>query len=282
MGDALHQVPGEGGDGVALAFERLSPHESHDRRHRRRTQVCRADPDRRLPGEVPRLRASPRPADPRTVVRPVLASRTEASDTVVPLRSSHVSGRVQLWEMPAWSPAPERRREPRALRGAAACRHPRAEVPGAPARVAGRLAGMLLEDERVRALVEGSHVLVPVPLHPRRLRERGFNQAALLAEELGRRTGRPCGDRALVRRKDTSPQAGLSAAARRRNVAEAFAVRRRGLVAGRVVTLVDDVLDDRGDGSRVCTYAEGGGSPTRCGCSRWPGWSRGRQRRSWT
>ena len=109
-------------------------------------------------------------------------------------------------------------------------------------RVAGRLAGMLLEDQQVRALVEGSDVLVAVPLHPRRLRERGFNQAALLAEELGRRAGRPCGDRALVRRKDTSPQAGLSAAARRRNVADAFAVRRRGLVAGHVVMLVDDIL----------------------------------------
>ena len=54
----------------------------------------------------------------------------------------------------------------------------------------------------------GSDVLVPVPLHPRRLRERGFNQSALLARELGRRTGRPCGDGVLVRRLDTSPQAG--------------------------------------------------------------------------
>jgi len=109
-------------------------------------------------------------------------------------------------------------------------------------RVAGRLAQVLLEDEPTRALLTGSDVLVPVPLHPRRLRERGFNQAALLARELGRRTGRRCGDGALVRRKDTAPQAGLSAAARRRNVAAAFAVRRRGLVAGHVVTLVDDVF----------------------------------------
>ena len=109
-------------------------------------------------------------------------------------------------------------------------------------RVAGRLAEALLESLSARALVEGSDILVPVPLHPRRLRERGFNQAALLAHELGRRTGRPCGERALVRRKETTPQAGLSAAARRRNVAGAFAVRRRALVAGRVVTLVDDVF----------------------------------------
>jgi ComF family protein len=108
--------------------------------------------------------------------------------------------------------------------------------------VASRLAEAMLEDEAVRALLTGSDVVVPVPLHPRRLRERGFNQAALMARELARRTGRRTGDGVLVRRKDTVPQAGLSAAARRRNVASAFVVRRRGLVADHVVTLVDDVF----------------------------------------
>jgi ComF family protein len=109
-------------------------------------------------------------------------------------------------------------------------------------RVARRLARALLEDAHARELVAGSHVLVPVPLHPRRLRERGFNQAGLIAREIGRQTGRPCGEGALVRRRDTAPQTGLSAAARRRNVEGAFVVRRRALVAGQVVTLVDDVL----------------------------------------
>lgn len=109
-------------------------------------------------------------------------------------------------------------------------------------RVAARLAQLLLEDASARALVATSDLLVPVPLHPRRLRERGFNQAALLARELARRAGQRVCDDALVRRCDTAPQAGLSAAARRRNVREAFAVRRRALVDGRVVTLVDDVM----------------------------------------
>jgi ComF family protein len=109
-------------------------------------------------------------------------------------------------------------------------------------RVASRLAETLLDSATARALVEGSDVLVPVPLHPRRLRERGFNQATLLARELGRRVGRACGEGTLVRRKDTNPQAGLSAAARRRNVEGAFAVRHRGQVAGKVVILVDDVF----------------------------------------
>jgi ComF family protein len=109
-------------------------------------------------------------------------------------------------------------------------------------RVATRLAHALLADTSARALLEGSDLLVPVPLHPRRLRERGFNQAALIARELARRTRRPCGEGVLVRRKDTSPQTGLSAAQRRRNVAGAFAVRHRGQVAGHVVTLIDDVF----------------------------------------
>jgi ComF family protein len=109
-------------------------------------------------------------------------------------------------------------------------------------RAAVRLAEMLLESEATRRLVATSDVLVPVPLHPRRLRERGFNQAALVAQQLGRRVGLPCCPDALVRRLDTAPQAGLSAAARRRNVREAFAVRRKASVAGKTVTLVDDVV----------------------------------------
>jgi ComF family protein len=113
---------------------------------------------------------------------------------------------------------------------------------GGRRRAAGRLAEALLEEPAVRALVATSDVLVPVPLHPRRLRERGFNQSALLAGELARRAGTSSCPDALVRRQDTVPQAGLTAAARRRNVREAFAVRRRASLAGRVVTLVDDVL----------------------------------------
>jgi len=53
-------------------------------------------------------------------------------------------------------------------------------------RVAGRLAEAMLRREDVRTLLDAGAVLVPVPLHPRRRRERGFNQAELLAAELGR------------------------------------------------------------------------------------------------
>jgi ComF family protein len=108
--------------------------------------------------------------------------------------------------------------------------------------VAIRLAEALLSEARVRALLSPDAVLVPVPLHPRRLRERGFNQAELIAAALSRATGLALSPSALVRRRDTPTQTGLTAFARRRNVAGAFAVRRRAQVAGRIVVLVDDIV----------------------------------------
>lgn len=121
-------------------------------------------------------------------------------------------------------------------------------------RVAARLAELLVaRPEAARVLSSGS-VLLPVPLHPRRRRERGFNQAELLARELGRRAGLATAAGALVRRKDTRSQTGLSAAARRANVAGAFAVRRRAQVAGRRVVLVDDVTTT-GATVRACAAA---------------------------
>jgi len=65
-------------------------------------------------------------------------------------------------------------------------------------------------------------LVVPVPLHPRRLRERGFNPAALLARSLSRAWGVPCNPVALRRRRDTPSQTRLDRAARRANVRDAF------------------------------------------------------------
>lgn len=85
-------------------------------------------------------------------------------------------------------------------------------------------------------------VLVPVPLHPRRARERGYNQALLLARRLERAWGVPSVAEALQRVAPTRPQTDLDAVERRRNVRDAFAVRWPELIAGRHVVLVDDVL----------------------------------------
>jgi ComF family protein len=103
--------------------------------------------------------------------------------------------------------------------------------------------GDLLAGLGLRALPGAApDLLVPVPLHPRRARERGYNQALLLARRLERAWGVPVAADALRRAVPTQPQADLDAAARRRNVRDAFAVQSPGLIAGRHVVLVDDVL----------------------------------------
>ena len=80
-------------------------------------------------------------------------------------------------------------------------------------------------------------LVVPVPLHGRRLRERGYNQSALLAAAAGGQLEM----RALRRIRSTAPQAGLDREQRRRNLQRAFRAR-AAVVAGRPVLLVDDVL----------------------------------------
>lgn len=88
-------------------------------------------------------------------------------------------------------------------------------------------------------------VVAPVPLHPRRLLSRRFNQSALLARAVAAHAGALLSVDGLVRRRATPPQKDLSAEGRRRNVAGAFAVRdekARAVFAGAHVVLIDDVL----------------------------------------
>jgi len=84
-------------------------------------------------------------------------------------------------------------------------------------------------------------VIVPMPLYWRKRWRRGFNQAALLARELARRTHIPVSN-ALRRVKDTAAQAGLTNAKRRRNVSGAFRARNKTALSGQRVLLIDDVL----------------------------------------
>jgi ComF family protein len=93
-------------------------------------------------------------------------------------------------------------------------------------------------------LLDGADLLVPVPLHRWRLFRRRYNQAALLAQAVGRSAGIAVIPDLLVRRRRTPSQGGLDRAERRRNVRTAFAVhpRRSGQVRGRAIVLVDDVM----------------------------------------
>lgn len=93
-------------------------------------------------------------------------------------------------------------------------------------------------------LLAEADLVAPVPLHPRRLLRRRYNQAGLLAQAAGKRAGTPVAVDLLRRRRHTPTQAQKSPPARRRNVQGAFAVHERwkNRVQGRRIVLVDDVL----------------------------------------
>jgi ComF family protein len=93
-------------------------------------------------------------------------------------------------------------------------------------------------------LLEGTDLLIPVPLHRRRLRARGFNQAALLARVIARRTAIACLPDGLERIRHTRPLGDLSAVMRQEAMQEAVHARpsRRPAIAGRRILLIDDVM----------------------------------------
>jgi ComF family protein len=83
--------------------------------------------------------------------------------------------------------------------------------------------------------------LLGVPLHPRRLRERGYNQSDLVAEELGKHIGLPVIEDCLVRVREAQPQVrAADVEERRRNVADAFVCSDES-VSGKRIILIDDV-----------------------------------------
>jgi ComF family protein len=85
-------------------------------------------------------------------------------------------------------------------------------------------------------------LIVPVPLHPKRKRERGYNQALLLARGLSRLVGLPFRGDALLRIRSTAPQVGLSDEERARNLKKAFRCKKPAALKGRRILLIDDVM----------------------------------------
>jgi ComF family protein len=84
-------------------------------------------------------------------------------------------------------------------------------------------------------------LLIPVPLHTQRLRERGFNQALVLVKELSRRTGIPYRKTTLQKKKPTVPQVNFSGAERGKGLRGAFHVIGKEELVGKSALLVDDV-----------------------------------------
>jgi ComF family protein len=100
----------------------------------------------------------------------------------------------------------------------------------------------LLEKEKVNLLRIPADIIVPVPLHPRRERERGFNQAGKIAEQLSKLLAIPIGNNVLIRRRSAPPQArNKRREGRVRNVRGLFKVDMAGLTRSSSILLVDDV-----------------------------------------
>ncbi len=135
----------------------------------------------------------------------------------------------------------------RTARSWAAYHHPTGQSPVAAAIAAFKYGGARRLGRRLASVMAarvpdvGIALVVPVPLHPRRLRQRGFNQSAVLARRLAGRLGCPWDATLLVRTRDTPSQTALTPAERVRNVADAFTVRDPAPICARTVLLIDDV-----------------------------------------
>ena len=119
---------------------------------------------------------------------------------------------------------------------------------------AATLAPLLLQALRESGAAEGRFdLLVPVPSRPKKVRARGYNQSALLAHELSKRTGIPVSETALVKTRDTRAQHDLSAEERQVNLSGSFRAS-ESEVSGRRILLIDDVLTT-GATARECIGA---------------------------
>ena len=107
------------------------------------------------------------------------------------------------------------------------------------------MAPLMVADENEERL------LVPVPLHRWRLWSRGFNQSALVARELSRRSSIAADPFVLARTRSTPPLKGMSGSQRHRTVGGAFAVRDSAKVKGKTIVLVDDVVTT-GSTAKAC------------------------------
>ena len=95
-------------------------------------------------------------------------------------------------------------------------------------------------------------VLIPVPLHRKRQRKRGYNQAEIIARELGKRLGIPVDMSVIIRERETTPQKELGQKNRRKNLKKAFRLTGKRLI-GKNILLIDDIYTT---GSTIDAMAE--------------------------
>jgi ComF family protein len=107
--------------------------------------------------------------------------------------------------------------------------------------VANAVGPLLAEFVKTRFLLPEPFLTMPVPLHPKRLRERGFNQSLLLARQVAHRLNGELEFLSLIRPKYTTPQTNLSKKDRKQNVQNAFRLKTPDAVRKKNILLVDDV-----------------------------------------
>lgn len=112
------------------------------------------------------------------------------------------------------------------------------------------------------ALIEEADLLVPVPLYSTRLRQRRYNQAALLVSALARQTRKPQALDALVRVRSTKPLEDMDAPTRRQELENAICLRDGAAVSGKRILLIDDVMTT-GTTAHHCALALCQGGATR-------------------
>lgn len=103
-------------------------------------------------------------------------------------------------------------------------------------------------------------MIIPVPLHETRIRERGYNQANVLAQALSRQMGYPVGEQVLVRHKSTRTQVGLGPEERQMNVADAFITTTTPLPES--ILLIDDVCTTGATLTAAARALQKGGAKT--------------------
>lgn len=113
-------------------------------------------------------------------------------------------------------------------------------------------------------LVRPVSLLLPVPLHPKRLRQRGFNQAHEIALSLSRLSGIPVNSNLLARSRNTPQQAGLSGKVRRQNLKNAFVI--NGVCEAGSVALVDDVVTTGSTVNEIARLLEAQGVAVQVWC----------------
>ena len=116
------------------------------------------------------------------------------------------------------------------------------------------LARQAVLDTKHEEFFDGIDVIVPMPLHPKRMRERGYNQAEYIARGLSEITGIPMDTTHVMRIRNTPKQALQDGEGRRTNVAEAFAVSHPEQMYRKHILVVDDLITT-GETVKSCLHA---------------------------